>query len=409
LRLASTAAVLLTALAGTAIAGGFSGNFDAVEASLGHEAQDLVADTTKTATRLRKKIEKALAKYGKPSTATSYVKELAKAKGLVALADKFLSDDAALLAEVDVAIASVTADMRGARDALEEGSQDAGLPGRKQKQLRGKLKRADKTFPLLAAASRAKQMSLLKRLASLTKGFEGPSRDPGTGAEHTWVMNSMVLADEQDSFDLDGDGRPDNALGSLNGLLRVLDPNSDLDLLLAEAFTSEGVLLLQMWGVSSFDDDDNVAFGVLSGLDTDGMPADNFSGTESFSVPAGLDGDGHAVVHGNTPIGPAGAYALEVAIDTLDFGIVALANLPETRIRATASAAANDGVLGFVIPATTLTQLVEIVSGQPLDSLQTTLLNNLLDIDLDGDGDNDSLSAALAFTSVPASIDPPPQ
>ncbi len=116
-------------------------------------------------------------------------------------------------------------------------------------------------------------------------------------------------------LDLDGDGQPDNALG---GLLAALHSQADLPIDAAEmqAIASGRALTLVRLGDVLFPDTADVPVLVSPGTDLDDDPADNFSGSEPFSLAplAGADGELVGAIDADHLIAGPGAVPVLLAV-----------------------------------------------------------------------------------------------
>jgi cytochrome c biogenesis factor len=104
-------------------------------------------------------------------------------------------------------------------------------------------------------------------------------------------------------------------------------------------------------------------------------------------------------------IGVACVKALEIEVDaalgtnqSVEVGGYTLESVSGVVVEGTATAAGNQGVMGFAISVETMVPIAE-ANGYSRD-----IVERLADIDSDGDGTNDALSIAFVFTSVPASL-----
>jgi hypothetical protein len=148
--------------------------------------------------------------------------------------------------------------------------------------------------------------------------------DPA-GQVHRFVIDSVHLAtDATDSytlgFNLDGDphcGR-NNAIGEvLQTLFYWLD--TDGNTILAELIADGRILHLLELQATSLDDADGASLRVYVGIDTDGDPTDNFSGTETFGIDATVATEAMAgAVRAGTLDAAVGVVPLQIALPGVD-------------------------------------------------------------------------------------------
>lgn len=112
------------------------------------------------------------------------------------------------------------------------------------------------------------------------------------GEHHRYVVDSLTFPQSaalssQLGIDLDCDpqGRPDNALGQLISSI-TLSADYDLDYEAGLLIDAGEILHLIDVQAVALDDVDGVGLTVLHGIDGDGDPSDNFSGTEDFAIDA---------------------------------------------------------------------------------------------------------------------------
>lgn len=200
----------------------------------------------------------------------------------------------------------------------------------------------------------------------------------------TWVAAEITVADDSTGHDFDGDGEVDNALAPFATLL---DPE-------LAAFTAaySNVLILQVWELEDLCNDE-VSAGILNGLDLDGNPGDNHSGSEAFDASADLDAYGHARAEGpGSIVGSQFDAAIDDAV--IDLGFI---SLPAAT---TAYVSGEIGVEfeGWLATVVSYDDLAEAATQMGLDA---DFLSYVLDLDLDGDGEMDALSATFEAHAVP--------
>ena len=124
------------------------------------------------------------------------------------------------------------------------------------------------------------------------------SRDPTPidpdGTSHGFVVSSINLpdeGDEQSSFALDIDqdlGEGDTPENQLGAVLFAIARNGQYDLDRETNLLIEAGAILHLLDVRATDleDADGVGLRIAHGIDLDGDPADNFTGSESFGIDA---------------------------------------------------------------------------------------------------------------------------
>jgi hypothetical protein len=325
--------------------------------------------------------------------------------------EKKLEDEAGLLSLLDGAVDAYRKDLEAARDALAAELAKPLAKGRKG--LERTLTKANKALgDGKVAPTRAKELRKLAKAAKLLLdyigqdgGNGGGGREPPpdvTGETATWVISDVAVPPASEGLDLDGDGTPDNVLGGLGDITALIDPDLDINQTIADRLTEgDSVLLVQMWGIDDWSDDPLVLSGLMNGLDTDGIPGDNFSGTEVFDVTGSVDENGYPLLYTAASLSSGGQYEVEYSGAALEVaGFVLPAGTP-VKVKGTAEPSSNSGTIGFGIPMSLVFQLIEEL-GFEINIVIEILLNSAADLDVDGDGTNESMSGALVFDSVPA-------
>ncbi len=356
--------------------------------------------------------DKALRSLTKALDASSYVKELKLTGKAVKLIEKKLLPldrvSAALGDAVDATGDRYADDLVLARDRLAAAAAGG---GRKASRVRRALRRADKSLQKAnGAATRVKRFKALLALAKATKGFsrDGEISCGASGKEATWVISGLrMLSESETAPDLTGDGKPDDALGALLGVLGAVSGGIDADdvnaLLSERLLTGAEVVVLQGWGLRGSAPDDCAQFGLLNAADTDGDPDDNFSGSEVFDPGDALAADGYAPTRGSTAIRADGAFVVDLEVTELVVAQLPLAPTGRLLIAGTYTGVPPQGVIGIVIDADDLVAFVTDL-GLEIPPAFLPLVGQTADVDVDGDGKNDSFSLALAFTTVPCEL-----
>jgi hypothetical protein len=159
-----------------------------------------------------------------------------------------------------------------------------------------------------------------------------------SGAETTWVVDSITLpltATQASQYgtnvDCDEQNRPDNSIGQVLATLASMWGSDDVNAVLAEYVADARLLHLITLRATSTTDADGAGFTVRHGIDVDGDPSDNFSGTEAFAIDEGrgrgtvtgrfIDGRLRAR-GGQVPFGIAMPYLDEVLIVPVEYASV---------------------------------------------------------------------------------------
>jgi hypothetical protein len=272
------------------------------------------------------------------------------------------------------------------------------------------------------------------------------------GTTHQFVMDSIhwptrSFDAEQLGFDLDGDPRcePDNVLGQLLSGVIDLDPNAAV----AESIADGRILHLVEVRATSLDNASGVSVRVYIGIDLDGDPSDNFSGTETFEIDEAVLGVALAgeIIDGALSA-ELGTVPLQLSLPGVDTPRILLLDAAKMKLTfdgdgvsarlggslteqqvydsllrvvwtAMTSTIADDCPNGVCIPRSGGETLIDLfdANGDHRLSLREVRDNDLMhslfapDLDLydaDGrhsprcDGVKDSLSVGVSFTAVPA-------
>ncbi|MHC4472547.1 MAG: hypothetical protein ACYS99_16480 [Planctomycetota bacterium] len=402
---------LILLLAASAPAAGVSGHLNDLEGAMVARSEELALETGRDAKKASRGLTRGLRVLARPSTGTHYAREVKAATRLGKILEKKLEDEAGLLSLLDGAVDAYRKDLEAARDALAAELAKPLAKGRKG--LERTLTKANKALgDGKVAPTRAKELRKLAKAAKLLLdyigqdgGNGGGGREPPpdvTGETATWVISDVAVPPASEGLDLDGDGTPDNVLGGLGDITALIDPDLDINQTIADRLTEgDSVLLVQMWGIDDWSDDPLVLSGLMNGLDTDGIPGDNFSGTEVFDVTGSVDENGYPLLYTAASLSSGGQYEVEYSGAALEVaGFVLPAGTP-VKVKGTAEPSSNSGTIGFGIPMSLVFQLIEEL-GFEINIVIEILLNSAADLDVDGDGTNESMSGALVFDSVPA-------
>jgi len=209
------------------------------------------------------------------------------------------------------------------------------------------------------------------------------------------VADTLSVGGE--AFDLDGDGRGDNALGVAAAFVNP------------ELANNIGDQIILLIGVEASDPQDDGPFdlNVLAGLDNDGDPNDNLLGGEEFDIDAAsLDDEGDAmaraddasIARGMLTAAP-GMMEIVLPIEGEDMAMT----LSHVQIEAEVVGDFESLINGRLGGAADADQLRETVEAMPLDPMAGMLIQGILespDIDTDGDGEPDAFSVVLTFTAI---------
>lgn len=213
---------------------------------------------------------------------------------------------------------------------------------------------------------------------------EAGETDSGAPAEwgRSYGVDQLEVAELEASFDLDGDGDPDNAVADAGRATIAL-----LDATLAELLASATrVLILQVWALEDWEEDPAIEVGAFAG--TKSASAGTVEVEEAL-----LDDDGEVLIHVGTAL-VDGAYLVALADQALGFGDYNIEASTPVLLAGEPTEASQAGVLGFGLPTSAITTLAE-ASGY--DSLAE--LAELADVDSDGDGSVDTVSMAFSFVA----------
>lgn len=215
----------------------------------------------------------------------------------------------------------------------------------------------------------------------------GPLVDTGGDIDLYHVIETVRALPQQQGFDLDGDGSIDNSLGRIFQSINSLGLSSygTTNVLAGTEVLGGG----PAGGV--------VTLGILTLQDTDGLIADNFTGTEDFVLYGGA-----AVSMATAQLAADGTYSAVLPAGTLTFGALALATSTELHVEGTVGPLHHSGRIGTAILQSTLQALLDSLGAGALGAL----LNGLADLDTDGDGTADSISMTLSFDGPACVLQP---
>lgn len=239
------------------------------------------------------------------------------------------------------------------------------------------------------------------------------------------VLNDLQLPRRGSDYarDVDGDGRPDNALGSLMGMITSFVP-LPLDELVGQLFSGGAGFIVFEVHAGSFDFSPAAEVRVGLGLDMDDDPNNNFSGSGTFglspeaphfsSMYGGvrdnqLGAEGELIIpltpYAGTPLLLSNAFLFAEAFDERGlYGGVINGAIPWETVQEVLLPALAEGLnQGGLSP-----QILQILDSNrdgriSADELQSNPLVGAVfrpDVDLDGDGRNDAFSVGFGFTAV---------
>ena len=382
-----------------ALAHGVSENTESIEVAIDVAAEQLLQSDPSVAAKIRK-IGAALAKKSAEKSFSAELSAVAKASRLADQLPAGAETDS-VRAAFTASLAAYRSDLLSANDRMTLALSAQGLSSGVAKKLgRARDKLAGLIVDINGAATTTEAYLAMKAAAKAATGYTAYDG----GCEYTWVMSSLALAPAGAGVDLNGDRRPDNALGDLLAALSGLggggiDPDFG-----AALQSSSNVFLLQMWGVQKFQADPVVFVGLLGGADTDMDTSDNFNGSEDFEVVGGaLGADGNAALRGATSLKRGGNYQFKLTGQSLALVGIAIPANGTVAIEGTATADLNSGVIGATLPTQALLDLFANV-GVTIPPLFLPAFEAFADLDLDEDGVNDAYSAAFTFRAVPAVV-----
>ena len=237
-----------------------------------------------------------------------------------------------------------------------------------------------------------KTVAFVACLAGCTTRTETVPVDADDTAPVAHVLTTVVVADDTQGADLDGDSTIDNALAPLGA---VLDP-----VVAERLLTNVHVVALQWGDVDDWTTDASVRVGLLSAVDTDTDGTDNASGIDVFDARGYLDANGRATVAGDGVLA-AGRLTAEVPADMFQVGTIAFAVATPVHVDATPTAEHSVGTLAFGV---TVDALASALTAEGVDDSLIALIGNLADLDLDGDGTPEAVSMAFAFDATSCAL-----
>lgn len=254
----------------------------------------------------------------------------------------------------------------------------------------------------------------------------------------TIALPSSTLLSQTYAFDIDGDGKVDNGLGSVLGLLGTIGVTVSLDATINAQISSGTLLILGEFLGSSIVTDPNLLVQLHAGADTDSNPQNNLTGSGVLTVATGSPKN--SILKGQVATGALTAGPADIPmLLPFSLGAALVANVKKAQMKGTlSSAGVANGVMGGAIPQTEVVntllpavasqinhmyndplmdasvkatiKLIFDVNGDGVVSTAEVMGNALVttflapDVDTDKNGTKDALSFGLGFTAVPCTI-----
>lgn len=217
---------------------------------------------------------------------------------------------------------------------------------------------------------------------------EAPEADP---VRASYVATAFEVS-EDDAFDLDDDGAPDNALSSLGVILNNL---------IAERLAGNvHVVVVQLDGVNDWTDDEVIEVGIFPAVDEDNDGTDNTSGAEVFDGTGFVDTGGLALEHSPGAI-RGGTYEAWVDASSFQVGSFVFDVATGVYVRGLADASAQTGLVGIGV---TTDALAYALAQEGFDQGLIDLLAGLADLDLNDDGTPETVSMAFTFDATACGV-----
>ena len=221
-----------------------------------------------------------------------------------------------------------------------------------------------------------------------------------TGWGHTLIMDTIAIGG--DGFDLDGDGRADNALG-----LAALMANTELE----ESLSSGDMILLADLRADDAVNNGPFSVNMYSGVDTDDDPANNFNGEASVQIDLrSFDANGAPLI--SFADAEIAGGVMSASTDSFELAFPVGEDGAESMFRATlylvqmeADVADGFGGLfnGKIGGAAREEEIRVAIEAFDIPDNLRGMLDGFLsspDIDTDNDGIPDAFSIALTFTAT---------
>lgn len=217
---------------------------------------------------------------------------------------------------------------------------------------------------------------------------EAPEADP---VRASYVATAFEVS-EDEAFDLDDDGAPDNALSSLGVILNNL---------IAERLVGNvHVVVVQLDGVNDWSDDEAIEVGIFPAVDDDNDGTDNTSGAEVFDGTGFVDASGLALERSPGAI-TGGTYEAWVDASSFQVGSFVFDVATGVHVRGLADASAQTGLVGIGV---TTDALAYALGQEGFDPGLIDLLAGLADLDLDDDGTPETVSMAFTFDATACGV-----
>lgn len=400
---------LLALAASAALAVGSTGRLDDLSTAAGDARSALADAVSKEDLRTRKSLDRLLAALDRIPGDAGLASELKGASKAAGLVEGRLAAVEGLAGPLAAAAEGYGEDVLALRGIVEDVLGGGSLEGKALAAAEKRLVLVDR-FLAKAAASATRRRELAALAAAARHAAAVPDDGSGGDLSASWVLSALSLAPAGTGHDFDGNGTPNNALGSMLALLGSFglgDAGASVDAALAAALADGSLLLaVEMWDVRSFSGDPSVTAGFEAVSDTDGDPSDNFSGGETFAPVLPPAPDGRPLLRTTGPLAPGGDYHFTLDLAELPLGLGTLDLAGPVHLEGTASPTANAGIVAFSFPPEVAIQLAILLFPEDADQINgmATLLGLLADVDTDGDGTKDALSGAMVFDAVPCTV-----
>lgn len=217
---------------------------------------------------------------------------------------------------------------------------------------------------------------LLLMAAAALSACERASSDPPPATQ--FVVSDLGILPPDEGMDLDGDGSVDNVVGLLG-----LSEQGVNSLLRSMVHDGTFLLLAELSGMDSAEDDPALGFAFYQGVDPDGEPGNHLGGdAELLIAPASLDELGEPLYSGS---GEIAGGVVSIAMDA--FSVLGFFQLEGVRVLADGGGrlrSLSEGVLAGAMPAGAL---ASVDAGGGRTGLDMLVVNYELAADLDEDGD----------------------
>ncbi|MCK6478880.1 MAG: hypothetical protein L6R43_01660 [Planctomycetes bacterium] len=266
---------LLALAASAALAVGSTGRLDDLSTAAGDARSALADAVSKEDLRTRKSLDRLLAALDRIPGDAGLASELKGASKAAGLVEGRLAAVEGLAGPLAAAAEGYGEDVLALRGIVEDVLGGGSLEGKALAAAEKRLVLVDR-FLAKAAASATRRRELAALAAAARHAAAVPDDGSGGDLSASWVLSALSLAPAGTGHDFDGNGTPNNALGSMLALLGSFglgDAGASVDAALAAALADGSLLLaVEMWDVRSFSGDPSVTAGFEAVSDTDGDP-----------------------------------------------------------------------------------------------------------------------------------------